>query len=382
MLLALTKYNDIAAMSAHHIRGHELLGRPTGLYPPKSTWTMGCPSVLFMFHRESGRLWENVRLLKTCLPRYYQAAAYHGAGGEYLFEAEALYQAGEFIRAALVCREAEVMAERHKQLCNTICAMFLRLRLAFAGGDFEAARGLLASMRGLIKKRRDYFLLHTVDLCEGWLYGSLGQTGKIPLWLREDTHTRLYAFAKGSYYLVHGRALLLCGRYAEIPGLFGNLLKEASYARHRLFFVQAHIYIAAAYHGLGNARQAGKALRTALEAALPDNLFMPFVECADELPALWGLLKRGRSRQGVLRILELAEGWGKDLADLSPRLSAMERELLILAAGGKSFKEMADRQGITYGRVRNIFAGLYKRFSVHERAELLARLMERGLISP
>lgn len=62
MLLALAEYNDIAAMSVRHRRAWELLGRPTGLYPPESTWSMGCPSVLFMFHRESGKLREEIRL--------------------------------------------------------------------------------------------------------------------------------------------------------------------------------------------------------------------------------------------------------------------------------------------------------------------------------
>ncbi|MDR1397921.1 MAG: LuxR C-terminal-related transcriptional regulator [Desulfarculales bacterium] len=380
ILLALTKYNDIAAMSVHHRRGYELLGRPTALYPPESTWTMGCPSVLFMFHRQSGKLRENLRLLQNCLPLYYQAAAHHGAGGEYLFEAEALYQAGEFAAAALVCREAEVTAGRHNQLCNIICAMFLRLRLAFVAGEFAQAQALAVSMRGLIKKRRDYFLLHTVDLCEGWLYGALGSPGKIPLWLREDTDTRLYAFAKGIYYLVHGRSLLLAGRYAQIPGLLGNLLKEASYAKHRLFFIHAHIYIAAAYHGLGEGRQAGTALRTALDAALPDKLFMPFVECGDDILPLLRALKRGRRRLDIQRILELASDWKTRLQSLPQALSAAERELLHLAGQGQSLKEIAARRLLSHGRVKNIFAGLYKRFRVHGRAELLARLAEEGLI--
>lgn len=43
MLLALAEYNDIAAMSVRHRRAWELLGRPTGLYPPESTWSMAAP---------------------------------------------------------------------------------------------------------------------------------------------------------------------------------------------------------------------------------------------------------------------------------------------------------------------------------------------------
>lgn len=99
-------------------------GRPTGLYPPESTWSMGCPSVLFMFHRESGKLREEIRLMRECMPHYYKAADWHGAGGELLFEAEALYMAGDFTEALRLCRQAETVAALHGQLCNTLCALF------------------------------------------------------------------------------------------------------------------------------------------------------------------------------------------------------------------------------------------------------------------
>jgi LuxR family maltose regulon positive regulatory protein len=140
------------------------------------------------------------------------------------------------------------------------------------------------------------------------------------------------------------------------------------------------LVIAAAYHGLGDGKQASKALRTALDAALPDSLFMPFVECGDGLPPPPRALKRGSHRLGIQRILELAAGWKTRLQPLPQNLTTDERELLHLASRGKSFKEIAARRGLTHGRVKNIFADLYKRFGVHERDELLARLAEQGLI--
>lgn len=157
MLLALAEYNDIAAMSVRHRRAWELLGRPTGLYPPESTWSMGCPSVLFMFHRESGNIREEVRLMRECMPHYYKAAAWHGAGGELLFEAEALYMAGDFTEALRLCRQAETVAALHGQLCNTLCALFLRARLALARKNTSTACAAVREMRDLITKKQDYF---------------------------------------------------------------------------------------------------------------------------------------------------------------------------------------------------------------------------------
>jgi LuxR family maltose regulon positive regulatory protein len=189
VLLALTAFNDIAAMSAHHRRAFALLGEPTGLYGQDSPWTLGCPSVLFMFYRESGGLREELALMRECMPHYYRLTSRHGAGAEFLMEAEALFCAGDFARAGEVLAHGQGMAERHNQLGNEFCALFLRLRLAFVAGDAAALfgdgeqDGLLAVMRGLILRGRDYFLLYTADLCEGWLYALLGLPEKIPQWL-------------------------------------------------------------------------------------------------------------------------------------------------------------------------------------------------------
>ena len=384
MLLALTEYNDIAAMSARHKKALTLLGRPTRLYPPESSWTLGCPSVLYMFHRESGKLKDETRLLRESMPCYYKAASHHGAGGEHLFEAEALYHAWDFVASAQVCRKAEVAAERHNQVCNTLCAMFLRLRLAFASGDFSRARGFVGAMRGLITKRQDYFLLHTADLCAGWLYGHLGCTDKIPDWLRESGDKRLYSFARGAYWLAHGRALLLAGDHAGVEALFSDLPQEPLYARHRLFFIYAHIYLAAAEQGRGEGKQAVRTLRLALDAALPDTLFMPFVENSEYiLPAL-KTLKRERRREGVNRILALAQLWDKHRETMRTpaghSLSRKDSELARLAAEGKTFREIAISRGLSEGTIRNRFSALYKRFGVRGLDALIALLQERNLL--
>jgi LuxR family maltose regulon positive regulatory protein len=415
MLLALAEYNDIAAMSARHVRAHELLGRPTGLYPPESTWTMGCPSVLFMFHRESGKLMENVRLLHATLPRYYQVAAWHGAGGEYLFEAESLYHAGDFTAASRACDKAESMAGEHRQVCNLLCALFLRLRLAVAAGDLPKARGRVEAMRQLIATSRDYFLLHTVELCAAWLHAATGQTDKIPAWIGADADAakdnRMYAFARGSWFFVHAKVLLFAGRYGKVIALFEPRLKNGDFARHTLFFIQAHIYLAAAYRGLGGENAAGpgparpqeaagvtenaarhdagkralNALRLALDAALPDSLYLPFVENSRHILPLLRALRRDRRREEVKRILALAETWGlrpRTTPSVPPPLNPLEMTLVRQASEGKSFKEIATKRGRSPLTVKRQFAALYKRFEVHGIKELLDRLAERGVLAP
>ncbi len=393
-LRSLAAYNDIKAMSSHHRRANALLGRPTRLFGPDSPWTLGCPSVLFMFHRESGKLENELQLMKECLPHYYQLAANHGAGGEYLMEAEALYNAGDFENSAVICHKAEAMALRHSQLGNLFCALFLHLRLALVRGDFSAAKLLIEEMRGLIKKNRDYFLLYTADLCEGWLYAILGLNDKIPAWLRADFRedTRLYAFAKGFYYLTHGRALLLAGQYARTLGLFSYLLEADVFSKNLLFSIYARIYTAAALQGMGRGVQAAEALQGALEAALPDRLYMPFSENFDLIRSV---LERSLPtyaassplREGVERIMGLGVLWERQKNTIVARhfssggvsLTRRELEMARLGANGKPFKEIADILNIAPATVKRAFANMYKKLGLKGRDELGQYLASQGL---
>ncbi len=386
-LLSLAAYNDIAAMSAHHRRANALLGRPTQLFGPESPWTLGCPSVLFMFHREPGKLAEELRLMRECMPHYYTLAAGHGAGAERLMEAEALYNAGEFTYAAVACHRAEAEAQAHGQLGNVFCAMFLRLRLALFSGDVPGARALTERMHVMIRARRDYFLLHTVDLCNGFLHARPEELGRIPDWLRagrtgEDEEKRLYTFAGGFYYLIHGRILLLEGQAARCAGLFAWLLEAAPFARHLLFALYAHLYQSAAFAALGKPEEAHAALNTALDLALPDTILMPFVENSDLLLPLLIAPQREEHREGVRRILALARERGH--SGLAAReqgapfgLSAKQYATARLAAEGLSNPEIAERLDIAVNTVKTHLKAAYQKCGVQNRPAL-RKLFQMG----
>ena len=66
-------------MSVHHRRALMLLGGPAHLINPKSTWTFGSPSVLYLFWRESGKLEEELEEMDRCMPVYYELAGGHGS---------------------------------------------------------------------------------------------------------------------------------------------------------------------------------------------------------------------------------------------------------------------------------------------------------------
>lgn len=393
-LLSLAAYNDIAAMSDHHRKANALLGRPTQLFGPESPWTLGCPSVLFMFHRQSGKLDEELAHMDECLPHYYALASMHGAGGEQQMRAESLYYRGRFAEAAVACRQAEARAKANGQISVLLCGMGLRLRMALVEGKTEEARALARDMRGAIRERRDFFLLHTVDLCEGLLHVATGNLEQIPDWLRFGAggEHRLYTFAGGYYYIVHGRVLLLAGEYAAVTGLFAWLLQSGAFKNHLMFSIYAHLYMAAANTALGLKAEAGTSLRTSLDLALPDELYMPFAENADMLPQLKTLSRKKNYRQGVRQILRLALVMGKipgcetsdNTAQGAPNglallalLTGRERELVEHALSGKTYMEIAVALGLAHSRVKRAFIAINKKLGINSREQLAAKFGEQ-----
>ena len=377
MLLALAEYNDIAAMSVRHRRAWELLGRPTGLYPPESTWSMGCPSVLFMFHRESGNIREEVRLMRECMPHYYKAAAWHGAGGELLFEAEALCMAGILPR-----RSASAVRPRPWLRCTGLPAIrfapyFCARVWLWARKNTSTACAAVREMRDLITKKQDYFLLHTAEVCAARLSGLLRRPDEIPAWVHEGRGERMYAFAQGDFRLAQGRTLLLAGDAAAVLGLFHALLQPPLFDKHRLFFIYAHIFLAAAHAMLDAREKALESLRAALDAALPDDVLMPFVENADLVLLLLLAPQETRHEDGVRRILALAEPWlrhlglpGTRASEIPFGLSVKQYEIARLAAEGRTGPEIACRVGLGLNTVKTHLKTVYRKCGANNRPEL------------
>ena len=60
--------------------------------------------------------------MHECLPHYYKLGAGHGSGAEYMMDAEALFNAGDFDNAAVSCHRAQAMAAANEQTCIVLCA--------------------------------------------------------------------------------------------------------------------------------------------------------------------------------------------------------------------------------------------------------------------
>ena len=222
------------------------------------------------------------------------------------------------------------------------------------------------------------------------------------------------ALQAGTFYIAQGRVLLLEGQHAALLGLFLWLLDSGAFAKNLLSVIYARIYVACAYLRLSQEKAAAEQLAAALDLALPDNLYLPFVENFDFLePLLWQVAAEGASTgrssipmsqagasgadvvngagSSVIRqieiILRLAAPWQKSMRRIRAGydetthslLTQRERQLALMAAGGLQYKAIAEKLGIAPSTVKRAFATMYKKLGISGRDQLREYLTEHEL---
>lgn len=388
LVYMLAKYNDIAAMAGHIRRAAELLPGESVLCDHNTPWTMGSPSVLYMFYRETGGLRQEVQEMLSAMPLYYRVTANHGSGAEYVMQAEWLYNQGDFENADIVSHKALQKAGVDRQTGSMICALFVQVRVALAQGDLALARELLAEMRTMARTNRQGLYLHTVDLCEGFLFTQLNQSDQVAAWIGAGDFSagRLLPPVLAYFNVIHGRVLLISGQERKALGLADYWADAAEGIPHCLSRIYTQIYRAAANEKLFRRNEALTLLKQALNMALPDGMLMPFAENADLILPLLGELGRGPEFHGVtLRIAELAKGIRQVRASLHEPvdggtvkvdLTAREREISLLAADGLTNREIAAGLNISENTVKTLLKRSFEKIGVNSRAQLKEKFSE------
>lgn len=385
LLMSFTKYNDIQKMSEHHQKASGLMKTTTKILDVHSNWTFASPSVLAMFYRETGRLSDEVSIMKKSMPFYYQITNNHGYGAEFIMEAEADFCRGKIEKSEVALYKAVYQATSAMQWSILFCTSFLQCRLAVFQGDYLAALKRMEQTRSQIVENKLFVFFHTVDICETYIYALLGQPQKFADWLThgEITNTKLLFPAMPMLYTVYGRVLLEQGEYKKLIGLSDLFLKTASVFPNLLCKVYIYIHLASAYNKIFNRDKAVESLVSALEIAAPDELFMPFVENGEYLGIiLWdsGLFTEYAKFTAECRTLYAVYACAIEkirheyFDDIHAALTFREREVAELAAQGMSNKEIGQQLFITENTVKARLKSVFEKLKIKSRAQLAEHL--------
>jgi LuxR family maltose regulon positive regulatory protein len=302
-------------------------------------------------------------------------------------EAERHYNRGDFESANIALHRALYMAKEANQPNMLLCATFLQARMALSQGDYALVLELLRQIHETVESNRQYVLIHTVDLCKGFIDASLGRCDDIPAWLAEGdfNSNRLFFPARAFYNIIYAKALLLRGEYAKLLGLSGQFFKVASVFPSVLANIYTNIYVGAANYRLRRKPEAVAAVRQALSLAAPDGVWMPFAENGEELmPILEALLGEGAYREEIGKILALYTPYRKALEKITDdwfndgrqKLSERENEIARLAAVGFSNREIGERLFTSENTVKTQLKSVFEKLGVNSRA-LLKQYIDR-----
>jgi LuxR family transcriptional regulator, maltose regulon positive regulatory protein len=326
------------------------------------------------------------------MPYYYQLSNGHGMGAEYVMAAERHFNQGDFENAEIEVYKALHQARSGNQPNIIICALFLLARLALLNGDYACVLDLFDKMHEETENKKQYRLIHTIDMCKGFVYACLQQKGRIPVWLAEGDYSsnRLDFPAMAFSHIIYGRVLLLEGKYLELLGTVEHFKGIASVFPNVLAIIYSTIHEAAANERIHRRRPAVEALRQALDLAMPDKVYMPFVENCDYIkPLLEELDTQGIYRKEIGRILEIYESYQKAMEGMQmkyfkeskPKLTDREAEIAQLAAAGFSNKIIGEKLFISENTVKTQLKSVFEKLGVNSRS-LLKQYFEIHIKSP
>ncbi len=381
LLMSFTVYNDIRKMSVHHEKACQLMKKNSFLLPREGIWTFGSPSILYIFYRESGKFDETLEAIFEALPNYSHVTNGNANGGEYCIKAEGYLYRGDYENALITNYQAIHRAEACQQTTNMVCSLFLMMRLSLLSGDYARVLELQQQMQKEIELSKEYRLLYTAELCNSYVSSLLNETIQAPSWIEEGDYSSEHLLFPnvGMMNIVYGRMLLNKGEHHKLVGSFEHFMEMASVFPNLLGQIYTYIYVAAANRKIFRQEEGLQLLRTALDLALPDRFYLPFVENYEYVsPLLTELSKESHYSEGIGKIIELAASYQKSLdqiktryfKDNGPKLSARELEIAKLAAEGLTNKAIGAQLFISENTVKMALKSIYNKYSINSRLKL------------
>lgn len=373
LLLSFLEYNRIDAMSKRHRRALELLRGSATLINVKSTWTFGSPSVLYMFWRESGKLSEELEQMDACMPVYYTLTGGHGYGAEIVMRAEAHFMRGDLDEAERLCHKALFTTDSKHQNSIYQCGLFLLARIAILRGDEIMLQKNLLSLEERSHQNTEDLCRYTLDLAYGYLHLLLSQKEEVPSWLYEGdiSDKRLVIMTQPFAHILYERILLELGEYQKVLGVGEFALGMSAIFPNLLPQVYIKLYMAQAQNALGKQSQAIAILNDALEIALPDGVYIPFVELYEGIKKLMPYtICDIKVREKIALMAGMLEDGLTKLGRKAPSLTPREKEVLLLLQEGLTNPRIAESLMISLSTVKATVSNILSKKGVSSREML------------
>lgn len=378
-----TSLNNLSVMQDYYRKALRYTRAPLSNFTKNVPFILGLPSVLFIFHRESGKAEEELDALGSMMPEYYQLTLGHGKGAESLYKAEMLYMRGEFDGAETLCHKTLYMADSREQTDIELGALLLLARMSISDGEYEATMDKIADFRRKVRLdgTMDSVYVPIIDMCESYMYALMGNKDMIAEWLTDYTkiEDRMNLISMSFANIIYSRYLYLAGEHQKFLGISGQFLGVASLFSETVAQIYIYISIAMSNLALGNRDKAVKMLEEALDMAYPDSFIMPFVENYEYIEDIFtGIEFPSTYRSFIRKIQSQARKFRHGIKVINKGvnnrenygLTARELDVARLAAERYSNKEIADKLFIAESTVKSNLKVIFSKLDINSRSEL------------
>jgi LuxR family maltose regulon positive regulatory protein len=346
---------------------------------PSAPITFGMPMFLYLEYREPGMLDKVIEEDMAC-PLENMVPGF-GHGMDKVIQAEAALERYQLDKAVDFARQARVATRAKEQYFLEMCAVFTLLRKDLVCGDYidalqqmEELKGIAEiAMQGKESSAQDIYR-QVVEFSEAFLYTSLEQLEKVPeTYLARNAKNEHLLQGMGLYNLLRARSAYLLGN-ESIAAAECDLvleLRQQKVQHSQLIRLAALILKIKAEKRLLNNEQALKLLDTALKEAAADEIYLPFVENAEELLPLLTVMKRDKNLPSAYwnKLLDIChqqkdkqKNW--HLPTSSTNLSERELEALKLAANGYKQNQIAQMMQVKDITVKKHLINAYAKLGV------------------
>lgn len=383
-LQSLNHYNDIKKMDDAYKEAYKYLESPSKLFRGCNLFNFEAPSVLCAFHKTSGKLDNELKLIDEAMPDYYKLTEGNCKGADSLMRAEIIFNRGNLTDADILCEKAKYMAESRKQVDIYILALFIQARIALMDADYDRMSKCLKEMNTVIDTENRYDYTKLMDMCQGFVYASFENVDDIATWMTDNStiETNTSILTLGFANLVYGRYLLVKEEYSKFLAISGQMLEVAGIFSNVMYKIYTYIYIAIAKYYTNKPEKAVEMLEEAVKLAYMDDIVMPFAELSSDVALIFSKVgiqeNNEKLNQFISQTKAVIKKYGKGLMAVkkasmntqSYGLTKRELEVAKLAAQRMSNKEIADMLFIAESTVKSNLKIIFNKLSINSRSEL------------
>ena len=336
-----------------------------------------CLSVLFQVLHDNTLLNEISDSIKKIYSFYDNIIIGKQSGRIDLYEAEVRFYQCDLTEAQIAIDKCIAKALQNQDWMLYLRAQFISTRLCCMKG----LPLVCTTIREALASNGNKHLIYMWDVIEGFSYGLHGCPDHAASWLiHENTgNLDMYESLTPIAYIVHCILLFARHEYIQLIATAEHFLEDRHFNESCLYCLYLKILLASANHAIGRSLVGKDLLRSALQIAISNQLYMPFVELgAAVMPLLDGLNTNGIPEQAITTIRQVYltiqtskhESLNKSQPGRMDVLTRREHQIASHVSSGMTNRQIAKQLYITENTVKSALKSIFGKLNISRREEL------------